>query len=128
MSQDIVSDALNGIMNSKRVGKMTVEITRISKFLLNILEMMKAKGHLEFEVKDEGDGKPKAIVKILKLNECKAIKPRYFVKKDEVDKYLRRFLPSRNFGTLVLSTSKGLMSHQEIAEAKLGGSVIAYFY
>ena len=128
MSQDIVSDALNGIMNSKRVGKLNVEITRISKFLLNIFEMMKAKGHIDFEVKDDGDGKPKAIVKILKLNECRAIKPRYFVRKDEVDRYLRRFLPSRNFGTLVISTSKGLLSHQEADEAKLGGAVIAYFY
>ena len=128
MSQDIISDALNGIMNSKRVGKMNVEITRISKFLLKIFEMMKAKGHIDFEVEDVGDGKPKAIVTVLKLNECKAVKPRYFIKKGEFDKYLRRFLPSRNFGTLAISTSKGLMSHQEVDEAKLGGAVIAYFY
>ncbi len=124
MAQDIVADALNQIMNAKRVEKRELEIQRYSKLLLNLLEMMKKQGHIDFEVVDQ----KKVKVKLIKLNECRAIKPRYHVKAEDVEKYLRRYLPSRNFGLLIISTSKGLMSHHEAFENKIGGSVIAYFY
>jgi small subunit ribosomal protein S8 len=125
MSQDIVADGLNQIMNAKRIGKAELTIKRYSKVLLNLFEMMKSKGHIECEVNEE----EKTIsVKIIKLNECRAIKPRYYVGVDGIDKYLRRFIPSRNFGSLIISTNKGLMSHKDAVANNLGGSVIAYFY
>ena len=68
------------------------------------------RSHIDYEV----DEKAKTVtVKIIKLNECRAIKPRYYVGVDAVDKYLRRFLPSRNFGTHVVSTNKGMLGHKE---------------
>lgn len=127
MSQDIVADALNRIMNAKKVGKTEVEITKISKLLVNLLEIMKKKGHVEYELGGE-EKKPTCIVKFIKLNICKAIKPRYSVNEGNLDKYVRRFLPSRNFGTVIISTSKGLLTQQEAIETKIGGSLIAYFY
>ena len=127
MSQDIVADALNHIMNVKRIGKKEVEIKQISNLLIKLLEMMKEIGHINFKIISDKK-KPKAIVKILKLNECHAIKPRFTIGVKDIDKYLRRFLPSRNFGTLVISTSKGLMDQKDVYENKLGGSLIAYFY
>ncbi len=63
-----------------------------------------------------------------KLNYCKAVKPRYVVKARTIDKYVRRYLPARDMGVLVISTSQGLMTHQTAIEKNLGGSVIAYFY
>jgi small subunit ribosomal protein S8 len=128
MSQDIVADALNQIMNSKKVQKKKVQISRYSNLLINLFEMMKKKGYIDFEIKESDEGKKYISVEIIKLNKCLAVKPRYYVSVSEIEKYLRRFLPSRNFGTLVVSTSKGLMSHQEAEENKLGGTIIAYFY
>ncbi len=123
MSQDVVADGLNQIMNAKRVEKREIVIKRSSKVLVNLLEMMKVAGHVDYSV-DEGV----LSVKILKLNECRAVKPRYFVSAGGIDKYLRRFLPSRNFGTLVISTNKGLVSHKDALKLNVGGSVVAYFY
>ena len=128
MSQDIVADALNQVMNAKLVEKKELKISKYSNLLINLFEMMKKAGNIDFEIKENEEGKKYVFVKILKLNKCLAVKPRYYVKKNEVEKYLRRFLPSRNFGSLVISTSKGLMSHQEAEENKLGGAIIAYFY
>jgi len=125
MSQDIVADGLNQIMNAKRIGKQELTIKRYSKVLLNLLEMMKSKGHIEYEVNEEAKT---VSVNIIKLNECRAIKPRYYAGVADIDKYLRRFLPSRNFGNLVISTNKGLLSHKDSVKNNLGGSVIAYFY
>ena len=125
MSQDILSDGLNQIMNAVRIGKQELTIRRYSKVLINLFEMMNAKGHISYGI-NEGD--KTATVKIIKLNECRAVKPRYYVSVDSIDRYLRRFLPSRNFGSLVISTNKGLINHKEAIANKIGGSVIAYFY
>lgn len=125
MSQDIVADGLNQIMNAKRIGKQALTIKRYSKVLLNLLEIMKSNGHIEYEVNAE---EKTVSVNIIKLNECRAIKPRYYVGVADIDKYLRRFLPSRNFGNLIISTNKGLLNHKDSVKNNLGGSVIAYFY
>lgn len=125
MSQDIVADGLNQIMNSKRIGKRKVKISRYSKLLLNVFDLMKAKGYIDYELNQEENI---VIVNVIKLNLCKAVKPRYYAHLSDIEKYLRQFLPSRNFGTLLISTNKGLMSHQDAIENKIGGSIIAYFY
>ena len=125
MSQDIVSDGLNEIMNARRVEKRELTIKRYSKVLLGLFDMMKADGHIDYEVDEEAKT---VTVKIIKLNECRAIKPRYYVGVDGIDKYLRRFLPSRNFGKLIISTNQGFVDHKYAIENKIGGSVIAYFY
>jgi small subunit ribosomal protein S8 len=125
MSQDIVADGLNQIMNAKRIGKRELTIKMYSKVLLNLLEMMKSNGHIDYVVDKEAKT---VTVTIIKINKCKAVKPRYYVEVSSIDKYLRRFLPSRNFGTLVISTNKGLLNHKESVKNNLGGSVMAYFY
>ena len=67
-------------------------------------------------------------IEIGNLNVCRAIKPRFNVKKDSYDKYIRRFLPSRKLGILIVSTNKGLMTHKDALEKGLGGKLIAYCY
>ncbi len=125
MSQDIVSDGLNQIMNARQVEKKSLTIKRYSKVLLNLFEIMKSKGHIDYEVNEE---EKTVRVDILKLNKCRAVKPRYYADVATIDKYLRRFLPSRNFGNLIISTNMGLLSHKEAVKNNVGGSVIAYFY
>jgi ribosomal protein S8 len=128
MKTDIISDALNMVMNAKKVEKTEVRINKTSKFLINVLQMMKDQKHIDFDIIDADGDKPAVVIKILKLNVCKAVKPRYSVTIERLDKYLRRYLPSRNFGTLVVSTNKGLMTHEEAYKNNLGGSLVAYFY
>jgi ribosomal protein S8 len=125
MSQDIVADGLNQIMNAKRVQKNQLIIKRYSKVLISLLEMMKSRGHIDFKVDEESRS---INIKVIRLNECRAVKPRYFVGVGDIDKYLRRFLPSRNFGTLVVSTNKGMLDQKESVKENVGGSIIAYFY
>ncbi|MDP2947260.1 MAG: 30S ribosomal protein S8 [Nanoarchaeota archaeon] len=125
MSQDIVADALNQIMNAKRVEKKQVVVGRKSKFLINLLGMMKKMEYIDFTENEDGRT---VTISILKLNICRAVKPRYFVSSDNIEKYLRRFLPSRKFGKLIVSTNKGLMDQHEMITNKTGGALIAYVY
>jgi len=124
MSQDIIADALNQIMNAKRAGKNSVKIARQSKLLISILELAKKYGYIDgIKIKDN-------ILEITftKLNKCHAIKPRYYVKKDTIEKYTRRYLPARDFGIILISTNKGLITNIEAHENKTGGCLVAYFY
>ncbi len=124
MSQDIVSDGLNRIMNAKIAGQTSITLKHHSKFLQNILAIGKLKDYIsEYSVTPKG-----LYVEFSKLNKCKAVKPRYIVKVNDIDKYVRRYLPARGLGVIIISTSKGLMTHQTALDKGIGGSIIAYFY
>lgn len=126
MAHDIVADALNMLKNASKAGKEEVKIVRISNLLIEVLKIMKQKNAIK---KYKIDSKEKVIeVEIGELLDCKAIKPRFTVKVDQIEKYRRRYLPSRNMGTVILSTNKGLMTHEEAQENKIGGCLVAYFY
>jgi small subunit ribosomal protein S8 len=124
MSQDIVADSLNAIMNAKRAGKKSVELKRHSRFLVSILALAKLKGY----IKDYKLENNILRVEILKLNKCKAVKPRYTIKASTIEKYEKRYLPAKEFGILVVSTSKGLVTNKTAKEKNMGGSLVAYMY
>jgi len=42
--------------------------------------------------------------------------------------WLRKYLPSRDIGILVISTSKGVLSHREALDMRIGGVLLAYVY
>lgn len=126
MAQDIIADAMNMMRNARKAKKEVVEIKRISKLLIEILKIMKQKGAIK---KYKIDSKEQIVeVTLGEFFDCKAVKPRFTVKKDQIEKYRRRYLPARNMGTLIVTTNRGLMSHDEAQEKGTGGSLIAYFY
>jgi len=126
MSQDIVADALNMLRNAKKAKKEIVKIHIISNLLIEVLKIMKQKGAIK-RYKINTAEKTMEIT-LGDLSECRAVKPRFTAGKDAVEKYRRRYLPSRHLGTVIISTNKGLMTHDEAQEEKIGGSIIAYFY
>ena len=126
MAQDIVSDALNMLKNAKKAKKDVVKVKIISNLLIEILKIMKQKGAIK---KYKINGKEKSIeITIGNLTECKSIKPRFSCNKSQIEKYRRRYLPARNLGIMILSTNKGLITHEEAEKEQIGGSLIAYFY
>lgn len=121
---DALTNALNHIMDVKMVGKYSCRVPA-SKLLISVLKIMHKHGYIDYKIEK---GKNEAIIEIRKLNECRAITPRFYVRAREIDKYVRRFLPSRELGILIISTSSGLLTHHEAVEKKLGGSLIAYCF
>ncbi|MEM2707643.1 MAG: 30S ribosomal protein S8 [Candidatus Pacearchaeota archaeon] len=126
--RDWLSNALNHFMNCLRVGKKETEIWPVNNLMLNVFEIMKKHGYIEsYEISKEKNAR-KVKVKLGNIHECKAIKPRYVVRKKFYDKYMQRYLPARNIGILIISTNQGLMTHSEAIEKGLGGVLIAYCY
>ncbi len=124
MSQDVVSDALNKILNAKRAGIDSISIVKYSTLLLSILAIAKLKGYIKSYKVEEKILR----VEIGNINGCRAIKPRFFVKVGEIDKYVSRYLPAKNLGIIIISTSQGLMTHQTAQDKNTGGSLVAYLY
>ncbi len=122
--QDITANAMNCLMNTKRAGKKDKCSVPSSKLLLDVLNIMERNSYISGYKEKDGEVE----ITLGSLNSCKAIKPRFYVKKDEFDKYIRRFLPARDFGILIVSTSRGLLTHKEAMEKNIGGSLIAFCF
>ena len=46
----------------------------------------------------------------------------------ELESWMERLLPSRQFGFVVLTTSSGILDHEEARRKKVGGKVLGFFY
>ena len=126
MSQDIVADALNQMMNALRANKTSLTMKKHSKLLLSVLAIAKLKGYVK-SYKVGEDGRTLAI-ELGKLNGCNAVKPRFVVQVHEIEKYVTRYLPARDIGIIIISTSQGIMTHQTAIEKNVGGSILAYMF
>jgi len=63
-----------------------------------------------------------------RLNKCGVISPRFDVESNEIEKWVVNLLPSRQFGHVLLTTTYGIMTHEEARKRKTGGKVIGFFY
>ena len=63
-----------------------------------------------------------------RLNKCGVISPRYDISHHDVEAWVARLLPSRLFGHIVLTTSAGIMDHEEARRKGVGGKVLGFFY
>ncbi len=128
MRHDILADALSAIKNGEHVGKMEVTVPA-SKVVREVLKVAQAGKYIgDFEFTEDGKSGTFKVKLIGNVSNCGAIKPRYSVGIGDFEKWEKRYLPSKNVGQLVVSTSKGLMSHLDAKTKKFGGVLIAYMY
>jgi small subunit ribosomal protein S15Ae len=82
----------------------------------------------EFEIVDDHRSQKIVVELNGRLNKCGVISPRFDVPVNEVEKWIVNLLPSRQFGHIVLSTTFGIMTHEEAKRKKTGGKVLGFFY
>jgi small subunit ribosomal protein S8 len=129
MLNDPLAATLAKIMNAERVGKKEVVVKPASKMIKKILTIMNEHQYLGSfeEVEDEKGGQLK--VNLLgNVNQCGVVKPRFSSKNTEFEKWEKRYLPAKDFGVLIVSTSQGIMTHYEAKDKNVGGKLLAYCY
>ncbi|HHE75813.1 MAG TPA: 30S ribosomal protein S8, partial [Candidatus Aciduliprofundum boonei] len=82
----------------------------------------------EFEYVENGRGGEYHVKLSPIINKCGAIKPRFSVKKGEMEKFESRYLPAQDFGILIITTNKGVMTHSDAKKIGIGGKLLAYVY
>ncbi|NOZ88786.1 MAG: 30S ribosomal protein S8 [Crenarchaeota archaeon] len=129
---DTLANALAAIVNAEARAKPEVVIMPASKLIANVLRVMQQAGYIgEFEYIDDGRWGKIRVRLLGRINKAGVIKPRLSVSYRELLRmpdWLRKYLPSRDIGILILSTSQGVMSHREAIKRKIGGVVLAYVY
>ena len=129
MLNDPLANALSTIKNAETKGISTCTIRPSSKLIGGILTLLKEKGYVgNFEfIKDDKAGIFQVELNGT-INNCGVIKPRYPIKRIDLDKWESRYLPARDFGLLVLTTTEGIISNAEARKKGIGGKLLAYIY
>lgn len=147
----VLADALKCINNAEKRGKRQVLIRPNSKVVIKFLTVMMKHGYIgEFEVVDDHRA-GKVVVNLTgRLNKAGIISPRFDVPILDIEKWTNTLLPSRQFGWVslmtfhslptvliyalllfsyvVLTTSGGIMDHEEARRKHLGGKILGYFF
>jgi small subunit ribosomal protein S8 len=127
MLTDPLASALSKIQNAEMARKKEVVVYPVSRLVKEVVQIMQREGFLEsFEPADEG--KSFKVVLRGRTNACGVIKPRHSIKRDDYEKWEKRFLPSAGLGHIIVSTSKGVMTHREALTQGLGGKLLAYVF
>ena len=127
--KDVIADGLNAIKTHKRAGKNECVVKPTSKLFLEVLRILKEKNYIQdYEVNEDGRGGSVLIKGIGNVNNCGAIKPRFAVEASEWYKWEQRYVLSKEFGHLIVSTSQGVMTNEEAREKGIGGRLIAFVY
>ncbi len=128
MKHDILSDVLSAIRVSEQYGKKEV-IVPSSKIVKSVLAVMQKNKYIgSFELIDDGKGGKFRIELVRQVNDSKSIRPRYPVRKGEYEKWERKFLPATGFGIMIVSTTKGIMTHTDAKAQGLGGKLLCFIY
>jgi small subunit ribosomal protein S8 len=129
MQHDPLSDAMTLIKNAEMTGHMKCEINPSSKLIGHVLRVMQEYGYIgNFEYIEDGRAGLFLVHLVGNINKCGAIRPRFAAKRNELEKFESRYLPAQDFGVLILTTTKGVLSHRQAKEEGVGGKLLAYVY
>lgn len=126
---DPLADALTNIRNNELQVNSTCTISPASKLIGHVLSVMRKENYISnFEYVDDNKAGKFEVELDGNINQCGVIKPRHAVKKDEFEKFEKRYLPAKNFGILIVTTPEGIMTHKEAIAKGIGGRLLAYMY
>lgn len=125
---DLLEQAINIIKVHRRVGKEECKVPA-SKVIAAVLKIMQREEYLkEFEFVDDGKSGYFLVRGIGAINDCGVITPRFAVKIGDLIDWEQRYLPSKEFGVLIISTPKGMMTNSDARALGVGGRLLAYVY
>ncbi len=128
-AMDTLASGLKTIVNNESRNKRECVISPASKLLGRVLRVMQLNGYVgEFEFVDDGRSGKFKVQLLGRVNNCGAIKPHHPVSFDKIETWEKSFLPSRDVGVIVLSTSQGVLAHKEAKKKKIGGRLLAFVY
>jgi small subunit ribosomal protein S8 len=129
MLLDPLANACSAIKNAEYVSKGNVVVNPRSKLIGTVLRILQTNGFIgEYESVDDGRFGKFKVQLLGRINKIGVIKPRRAIKIAQIEKVEAKYLPAINFGILIISTPKGVMTHLDAKKQHLGGRLLAYVY
>ena len=129
MFNDPLAAALSKIFNAEKVGRQEVHIKPASRLLQEVLGIMRDHRYIgSYELIEESQGKQLKLQLLGNINRCGVVKPRFSTKRTSYENWEKRYLPAKDFGIILVSTPRGIMTHVQAKQAGLGGKLLAYCY
>ena len=129
MLNDTLATSLSKIQNWEKIGRKDVLVMPASHTTKKILEILNTNGYLgAAELVSDARGGALKVHLLGRINKCGVIKPRFSIDRLGYEKFEKRYLPAKNVGILIVSTPKGMMTHEEAKKHNHGGRLIAYCY
>ena|SRR3989338_6843254 len=124
MRHNLLADAMIIIKNAEMVGKTKCSVPR-SDLIKNVLAALEKDRYISKVKITKND----IIVSLNgRINNTRAIVPKLSCRYADFEKFEKRHLPTKDIGTIIVSTSKGVMSHREAKKNKIGGKLLAFVY
>ncbi len=124
-----LSNMFSSLLNNEKRHKHECIVYPASKLMGHVLRVMQKYGYVgEFEFIDDGRGGKFKVQLLGRINDCGSVRPRFSTAIGELENWGKRYLPSRDVGILILTTSKGVMAHKEAREAENGGHLLGYVF
>ena len=129
MQHDTLNDAMSVIKNAERVGKGDCVVRPSSKLVGRVLKVMQESGYIrKFELVVDGRNRMFKVALAGHINDCGVIRPRYAVKAADLEKWESRYLPAQDFGVLILTTTRGVITHTGAKKEGVGGKLLAFVF
>jgi len=124
-----LSNMFSSILNNEERHKHECIVYPASKLMGHVLRVMQKYGYVgEFEFVDDGRGGKFKIQLLGRVNDCGSVRPRFSASVEDLEQWGKQYLPSRDVGILILSTSKGIMAHKEAKDQNTGGQLLGYVF
>jgi len=126
---DPVSNAMATLQNCEARNLKSCTLWPASNLIGKILQVLQKNGYIgEFEFIDDGKAGMFKVQLLGRINKSGAVRPRWSARADEYTEWERKLLPAYNVGLIVVTTPKGVISHEEAREKGIGGKLLAYVY
>jgi small subunit ribosomal protein S15Ae len=125
----VLADCLKNMYNAEKRGKRQVMVRPCSKVIVKFLQVMQKHGYIgEFTIVDDHRAGKIVVELIGRINKCGVISPRFDCQYYEIEQWIVNLLPSRQFGHIVMTTTFGIMDHEEARRKRTGGKLLGFFY
>ena len=125
---DRLAEAINTIKTNEHIGRESCVINS-TKLIKAVMDVMKKEEYIkDYEEFQERYTKRMRIMLSNRINDIGVIKPRYSASKGDIQKYEMRYIPSRDFGILIVSTPQGIMTNKDAKGRGIGGKLLAFVY
>ncbi len=125
---DRFAEAINTIKNNEYIGREEC-VVYSTKLVKRLIDIMRENGYVDgYEEFDDRHAKRIRIRLSKRINNIGVVKPRHAIKRSTIIDYEQRYIPSKDFGILVISTPSGIITNREARERGIGGRLLAYMY